>query len=116
MKHDRRACLGDTEGPEEGEEMGRGAVGEVGEGIKADSHPGNAVCVCLWVRCAQVCELMKVLAECPVPLTSPHQSCKVTSRLPTRISSLQGLHLGLEKSMSCSGSSWWRDLSRATAP
>lgn len=48
MKHDRRACLGDTEGPGEGEEMGRGAVGEVGEGIKADSHPGNTVCVCVY--------------------------------------------------------------------
>lgn len=50
------------------------------------------------------------------PSHLPPQSCKVTSLLPTRTSSLQGLHVGLEKSMSCSGSSWWRDLSRCAAP
>lgn len=51
MKHDSRACQGDTKGPGEGEEMGRGAVGEVGEGIKADSPPGNTVCVSMGEVC-----------------------------------------------------------------
>lgn len=61
-------------------------------------------CVCVsWASCARVCEFMRVLLRVLGHSLLPHLHPASPTVLPTRTSSLQSLHLGLERSMSCSG-------------